>query len=158
MAEIEKALPNEVRKEINIPGVEEIQVELEKEAAQETKGPVEVQQNEDGSVDVNFDPSAVNVEGTEGHFANLAELLPDDVLDPLGSQMYENYQDYKASRKDWEKTYTSGLELLGFNYDDRTEPFRGASGATHPVLAEACLLYTSPSPRDGLLSRMPSSA
>ena len=137
MSEIDKALPNEVRKEINIPGVEEIQVELEKEAAQETKGPVEVQQNEDGSVDVNFDPSAVNVEGTEGHFANLAELLPDDVLDPLGSQMYENYQDYKASRKDWEKTYTSGLELLGFNYDDRTEPFRGASGATHPVLAEA---------------------
>ena len=137
MSEIDKALPNEVRKEINIPGVEEIQVELEKEAEQETKGPVEVQQNEDGSVDIDFDPSAVNIEGTQGHFSNLVELLPDDVLDPLGSQMYENYTDYKSSRKDWERTYTSGLELLGFNYDDRTEPFKGASGATHPVLAEA---------------------
>jgi hypothetical protein len=135
MAEIDKALPNEVRKEISIPSVEDVQVEVEKEPEQ--KGPVEVQQNEDGSVDINFDPKLGSLDQTEDHFANLAELLPDDVLDPLGSKMYENYTDYKASRKDWEKTYTKGLELLGFNYDDRTEPFRGASGATHPVLAEA---------------------
>ena len=131
----DKVLPNEIRKEINIPSEEDLQVELEQE--QPTKGPVEVQENEDGSVDVDFDPSAVNTDGGEGHFSNLAELLPDNVLDPLGSKMYENYMDYKNSRKDWEKTYTSGLELLGFNYDDRTEPFKGASGATHPVLAEA---------------------
>ena len=51
--------------------------------------------------------------------------------------MCENYMDYKSSRKDCERSYTQGLELLGFNYDDRTEPFKGASGATHPVLAEA---------------------
>jgi len=131
----DKVLPNEVRKEINVPSEEDLQVELEQE--QKTKGPVDVQENEDGSVDIDFDPSAVNTDGGEGHFANLAELLPDDVSDPLGSKMYENYMDYKNSRKDWERTYTSGLELLGFNYDDRTEPFKGASGATHPVLAEA---------------------
>ena len=41
------------------------------------------------------------------------------------------------SRKDWEKAYTDGLDLLGFKYENRTEPFQGASGATHPVLAEA---------------------
>ena len=41
------------------------------------------------------------------------------------------------SRKDWEKSYTDGLDLLGFKYENRTEPFQGASGATHPVLAEA---------------------
>ncbi len=135
MAEIDKALPNEVRKEINIPNVEDIQVELEQQP--EKKGPVDVQQNEDGSVDVNFDPRLGSPGEDTGHFANLAELLPDDVLDPLGSKMFENYTDYKSSRKDWERTYTQGLELLGFNYDDRTEPFKGASGATHPVLAEA---------------------
>ena len=136
MAEIEKALPNEVRKEINIPNVEDIQVELE-EDQQNLNQPIDVQQNEDGSVDINFDPSIGSQEQGEDHFSNLAELLPDDVLDPLGSKMFENYADYKASRKDWERTYTQGLELLGFNYDDRTEPFKGASGATHPVLAEA---------------------
>jgi len=136
MAEIDKALPNEVRKEINIPNVEDIQVELE-EDQQNVDQPIDVQQNEDGSVDINFDPSIGSQEQGEDHFANLAELLPDDVLNPLGSKMYEDYADYKSSRKDWEKTYTEGLELLGFNYDDRTEPFKGASGATHPVLAEA---------------------
>ena len=74
--------------------------------------------------------------------ATIPDLLPDDVLDPLGSKMFENYTDYKSSRKDWERTYTQGLELLGFNYDDRTEPFKGASGATHPVLAEAVSKYS----------------
>jgi len=138
MAEIDKSLPNEVRKEVNIPSEEELQVEFEQETGpQDDKGPVDVQENEDGSVDINFDPSKVNVEGGENHFSNLAEYLPDDVLDPLGSELSDNYMDYKNSRKDWEKTYTQGLELLGFNYDDRTEPFKGASGATHPVLAEA---------------------
>ena len=88
MAEIDKALPNEVRKEVNIPSQEEIQVEIEKELSQETKGPVEVQENEDGSVDIDFDPRIGSPGEDEGHFANLAELLPDDVLDPLGSKMY----------------------------------------------------------------------
>ena len=45
--------------------------------------------------------------------------------------------DYKTSRKDWEQGYIQGLDLLGFKYENRTEPFQGASGATHPVLAEA---------------------
>jgi hypothetical protein len=51
--------------------------------------------------------------------------------------MHANYFDYKMSRKDWEDTYIHGLDLLGFKYRVRTEPFQGASGATHPVLAEA---------------------
>jgi len=138
MATIDKSLPNEVRKEINIPSEEELQVDFEQETGpQDTKGPVDVQENEDGSVDIDFDPSKVNLQGGQNHFSNLAEYLPDTVLDPLGAELADNYTDYKSSRKDWEKTYTQGLELLGFNYGDRTEPFKGASGATHPVLAEA---------------------
>ena len=138
MATIDKSLPNEVRKEINIPSEEELQVDFEQETGpQDTKGPVDVQENEDGSVDIDFDPSKVNLQGGANHFSNLAEYLPDSVLDPLGAELADNYTDYKSSRKEWEKTYTQGLELLGFNYGDRTEPFKGASGATHPVLAEA---------------------
>ena len=75
--------------------------------------------------------------GTEAHFDNLADLLPEDVLEPIGNEMVQNYMDYKSSRKDWERGYTEGLDLLGFKYENRTEPFQGASGATHPVLAEA---------------------
>jgi hypothetical protein len=44
---------------------------------------------------------------------------------------------YKQSRKDWEDSYVKGLDLLGFKYENPTQPFQGASGATHPVLAEA---------------------
>jgi len=144
MADIDKVLPN-VKQTVNVPSPEDVEVAEQEELAQQQEAgePIEKVENEDGSVDVNFEPGAVNPGQDEGHFANLAELLPDDVLDPLGSELFNNYTDYKTSRKDWEKTYTSGLDLLGFNYDDRTEPFKGASGATHPVLAEAVTQFQS---------------
>ena len=135
MAEIDKSLPN-VKQTLNIPNPQDVAV-AEQEVQQDVENPVDVQQNEDGSVDINFDPMAMNPGQDQGHYANLAELLPDDVLDRLGSKLHQDYSDYKTSRKDWERAYTTGLDLLGFNYDDRSEPFKGASGATHPVLAEA---------------------
>ena len=134
MAEIEKGLPGETRTQAKIPGPEDIEI---KEEVQQEKPPVEVIPNEDGSAIIDFEPGAINIPGTEKHFDNLAILLPDDVLEPLGNEMKTNYLDYKMSRKDWEKSYTEGLDLLGFKYENRTEPFQGASGATHPVLAEA---------------------
>ena len=75
--------------------------------------------------------------GAKSHFDNLADLLPEDIINRLASELYQNYEDYKNSRKDWEQTYTQGLDLLGFKYVNRSQPFQGASGATHPVLAEA---------------------
>ena len=153
---IDKALPNEPRKEITLPGEEEIQESLVEEVESELEKPEEVEQvqNEDGSVDINFDPSVGSQEGGDDHYANLAEFLPDDVLGSLASDLNSKYTDYSMSRKDWEKTYTQGLDLLGFKYDQRTEPFQGASGATHPVLAEAvtqfqALAYKELLPSDG---------
>ena len=67
----------------------------------------------------------------------LFDILPDDILGRLASQLYQQYEDYKNSRKDWEDAYVTGLDLLGFKYTSRSQPFQGASGATHPVLAEA---------------------
>ena len=138
MADIDKSLPN-VEQEIKVPSPEEVEVAKvdEQKEVDEQGNPVEITQNDDGSVDINYDPSIGSVEGGEEHYANLAEHLPDDVLGRLGSTLYQNYQDYKNSRKDWERGYREGLDLLGFKYDNRTEPFQGASGATHPVLAEA---------------------
>ena len=143
MAAIDKSLPNEVRTNIKLPNPKEVHQEQQQQVAGDMMKPVDIQNNEDGSVDINFDPGAVNPGDTKDHFSNLAELLPDNVLDPLAHELYNNYQDYKTSRKDWERAYTSGLDLLGFNYDDRTEPFKGASGATHPVLAEAVTQFQS---------------
>jgi hypothetical protein len=156
MADIDKALPNEPRKELELPGEEEIQEQIVEEAkeVQESPDDIEVSTNEDGSVDINLDPQAASPEGGDEHYANLAEFLPDEVLAPLASDLNSKYMDYSASRKDWEKTYTQGLDLLGFKYDNRTEPFSGASGATHPVLAEAvtqfqALAYKELLPADG---------
>ena len=142
MASIDKSLPN-VQQTINLPNPKEVQAEQQQQSAQQSLEPVDIQKNEDGSVDINFDPGAVNPGDDQGHFANLADLLPDDVLDPLGNELHVNYTDYKNSRKDWEKSYTNGLDLLGFQYENRTEPFKGASGATHPVLAEAVTQFQS---------------
>jgi len=137
MAEIDKGLPNTRNKE-EIPSEAELQeVAVQEQAEQDPKGPIEVIPEEDGGVTLDYEPGAVNIPGTENHFDNLAELLPDDVLEPIGNDMVQNYMDYKASRKDWEESYKTGLDLLGFKYENRTEPFQGASGATHPVLAEA---------------------
>jgi hypothetical protein len=156
MADIDKALPNEVRKEFELPSGEEIQEQVieETEAQEESLGPVDIQENEDGSVDINLDPAAATPEGGDEHYANLADFLPDDVLASLASDLNGKYMDYVSSRKEWEKTYIQGLDLLGFKYNNRTEPFQGASGATHPVLAEAvtqfqALAYKELLPADG---------
>jgi hypothetical protein len=136
MADIDKGLPN-TRTKIDIPSEEEIAEEVSVQEPEQEKGPVEVIPEEDGGATIDFEPGSINIPGTESHFDNLADILPDDVLDPIGGEMVNNYMDYKASRKDWEQSYKSGLDLLGFKYENRTEPFQGASGATHPVLAEA---------------------
>jgi hypothetical protein len=136
MAEIDKGLPN-TRTKIDIPSDEEMAEEVNVQEPEEQKGPVEVTPEEDGGATIDFEPGSINIPGTENHFDNLADILPDDILEPIGNDMVQNFMDYKASRKDWEQSYTSGLDLLGFKYENRTEPFQGASGATHPVLAEA---------------------
>ena len=134
MADIDKGLPN-TRTKLDIPSDEEIAEEVAVQEPQEQKGPVEVIPEEDGGATLDFEPGAINIPGTESHFDNLADILPDDVLEPVGADMINNYMDYKASRKEWEESYKTGLDLLGFKYENRTEPFQGASGATHPVLS-----------------------
>ena len=152
MAEIDKNLPN-----TDLPSV--VAPDMDIEVSDETKlvesDNVEATELPDGGMEINFDPnSGIKVPGTEEHFDNLADLLPDDVLNPIGSEMQTNYMDYKMSRKEWEDTYIKGLDLLGFKYRVRTEPFQGASGATHPVLAEAvtqfqAMAYKELLPSDG---------
>ena len=132
MADIDKSLPNDKR-----PEEEEVAKSVVEVLEEETpKGPVEVTEDEEGAT-VDFDPSAMPLPEEGDHFANLNELLPEDDTSAMGSQLQSDYMEYKMSRKEWEQAYMQGLDLLGFKYNNRTEPFQGASGATHPVLAEA---------------------
>jgi hypothetical protein len=93
--------------------------------------------DEEGGAEVTFDPTTVPGRQSDGHFANLADDMSSSSLESLGQTLYDQYTEYKESRGDWEQSYKEGLELLGFKYERRTEPFRGASGVNHPVLAEA---------------------
>jgi hypothetical protein len=132
---IDKALPNTVEevkdeefkeKEVAIPG--------EQIVGSDT---TEVVMDEEGGAEVSFDPTTVPGRQSDGHFANLAEQMGEGELQSLGQTLYDQYTEYKESRGDWEQSYREGLELLGFKYERRTEPFKGASGVNHPVLAEA---------------------
>ena len=132
---IDKALPNTVEevkdeefkeKEVGVPGEEVI-----------TTDTSEIVMDEAGGAEVTFDPTTVPGRQSDGHFANLADSISNAELESLGQTLYDQYTEYKESRGDWEQSYREGLELLGFKYERRTEPFRGASGVNHPVLAEA---------------------
>jgi len=134
MATIDKSLPNMDPNELG----EEIEVEQVKEAEviNTPEGPVEIDMTEDGGAEVSFDPNATEAESV-GHFDNIAEVLEDSVTDPMASELMEKFTNYKEARSEWAESYREGLNLLGFKYVTRTEPFRGASSVTHPVLAEA---------------------
>ena len=135
MAEIDKSLPN-TPTEIDLEKEETVDAT---EAVTDTSmdGKTEIEMEEDGSATINFDPNEKDPIGGEDHNANLAEFIDDQDLDSLGSELMDKYKDYRQSRQDWEESYKEGLSLLGFKYITRTEPFRGASSVTHPVLAEA---------------------
>ena len=71
------------------------------------------------------------------HNANLADYLDDGYLGEISSDLRASYEDDMESRSEWEETYTQGLDQLGVKYDERTQPFQGASGVTHPLIAES---------------------
>ena len=101
---------------------------------------IEIIADDDGSVIVDFDPGDMRGEG-DNFYANLAEEMPDRELSRIASDLIGEFDSNKSSRQEWEDTYKNGLELLGFNYEERTTPFRGASGVTHPLLAEAATQF-----------------
>lgn len=101
---------------------------------------IEISEEDDGGVTVDFDPE--DMRGEDGDFyANLAEEMPDRELSRIGNDLAAEFDANKSGRQDWEDAYTNGLELLGFNFEERTQPFRGASGVTHPLLAEAATQF-----------------
>ena len=125
--------------------LEDLQLDLQVEMpgsmpVNETPEGIELEMEDDGGVIIDFDPQDQRGASTD-FYANLAEEIPDRELSRISSDLLGEFDANKASRQDWEDAYTNGLELLGFTYDERTQPFRGASGVTHPLLAEAATQF-----------------
>jgi hypothetical protein len=93
-----------------------------------------------GDLEINIDPE----EAPEDEFEeNLAENMSDSELSTLASELIDDYDDDVSSRKDWIQTYVDGLDLLGMKLEERTEPWAGACGVTHPLLSEALVKFQS---------------
>ena len=114
-----------------------LEVELDKKKLEYT--------NEDGEkvrVDVDQDETEKEEEAFESnHYSNLAEELDEKQVRSVGKDLIKAYEDDKSSRKQWEDQYSKGLKMLGVVVEDRNDPFPGASGVHHPLLAEAATQF-----------------
>ena len=101
---------------------------------------IEMIPEEDGGVTIDFDPQDQRGKGDD-FYMNLAEEIPDRELSRIAGELMSEFDANKSGRQEWEDAYANGLELLGFSYEERAQPFRGASGVTHPLLAEAATQF-----------------
>ena len=101
-------------------------------------------ETEDGGVVIDFDPSD-GVMGMDDHGANLADMIDDQDLRSIASELIGAYESDRDSRGDWEETYIKGLDLLGLKNEDRTQPWDGACGVFHPLLTEAVIKFQAQS-------------
>jgi hypothetical protein len=114
-----------------LPAQPDIEIEIE--------DPKAVTINADG-LEVRIEPEK---EANEDFNANLAETMDERVLQMLASELQREITNDLSARKDWEKMYTQGIELMGFKIEDRTEPWPGACGVFHPMIAEAVVRFQS---------------
>ena len=136
---------------------DEATVEIAVDTPQEFEGGAEVIDDGQGGAIV----QALMEQQTEvmaepyDHNANIAEALDEGTLGELSSDLRALFDEDQESRSEWENTYTQGLDLLGMQYDDRTEPFEGASGVTHPLISESITQFQSQSYKELLPSGGP---
>ena len=98
-------------------------------------------ETEDGGMLIDFDPQEDRPESEFGD--NLAEVIDENDLERIGSDLIAAFQNDKDSRRDWEETYTKGLDQLGLKIEERTQPWNGACGVFHPMLSEAVIKFQS---------------
>jgi hypothetical protein len=100
---------------------------------------VEIILEDDGSAVVEIGDEDSDV----GFYGNLAEVVDEGELAHISIELMAMFEADKSGRGDWEQMYSKGLDLLGLKLEERTKPFRGASGAVHPMLTEAIVQFQS---------------
>ena len=128
----------------------EVQIE---EPMQTGEGDIAVELSEEGA-QIDFFPDEEVIDTTPFD-ANLAEYVDEGELGRIAYELVTDYEEDRASRHDWEDAYVKGLDLLGFKYEDRDRPFPGASGVTHPMLAESVTQFQAQAFKELLPSKGP---
>jgi len=105
--------------------------------------PLEIEIEPD-HINISDDEIEIDIQAVDPEFGeNLAENLDDSLLALIAQELTSDYDSDVASRKDWLQTYVDGLELLGLKIEERSEPWEGACGIYHPILAEALVKFQS---------------
>lgn len=115
-----------------IPGVNVPEPDIEIEIEDPEEVDIRV-----GGMEIEIDPSDAEDDFND----NLAERLDEGQLAELAGELIGEFEEDVNSRKDWIETFVDGLELLGLKIEDRTEPWPGACGVHHPLLAEAVVKF-----------------
>lgn len=112
---------------------------------QEDAEPIEIEIVDPEELHIHADGLQIDLihDDTEDFDCNLAEQIDDSELQSLAGDLVGDIENDRASRKDWEKSYTEGLKLMGLQYEERTEPWNGASGVFHPMITEAVVRFQS---------------
>ncbi len=126
-------------------------IEIEQEGMPE----IEVVLEDDGSATVEI---GEDEESDVGFYDNMAEVVDPDVRNRISLDLLDLFEADKASRADWETMYAKGLDLLGFKLEERTQPFRGASGAVHPMLTEAIVQFQAQAFKELMPAGLPGDA
>ena len=99
-------------------------------------------ETEDGGIIIDFEGEITEeLLGSDSHDQNLAEVIDDDVLQSMASELIADFKADQESRSDWARAYVKGLDLLGMKVEDRQQPWAGASGVFHPILTEAVVRF-----------------
>ena len=96
---------------------------------------------DDGGMVIDFEGSATEELVGPDHNSNLAEFIEDSDLEEMASNLVEDFESDRTSRKEWSRSYVKGLDLLGMKIEERTQPWEGASGVFHPLLSEAIVRF-----------------
>ena len=151
MADIDKAITFDEQIDLKVRDRSK-GMEIEVDVTEENPELDSFEQMEDGSIA--FGEPTPPAEDTD-FYANLADIMPDSDLNSLKNDLMSNIESDKDSRGDWEKTYREGLEYLGMKYEERSQPFEGASGVMHPLLSESVTQFQAQAYNELLPSQGP---
>ena len=130
------------------------EVEIEEPLAPDGMNDIAVELSDSGGAEINYFPDEDPM-GEVPFDTNLAEHLDDTDLGRLANDLIGEFEEDRASRSEWEEAYVKGLDLLGFKYEERDRPFPGASGVTHPLLAESVTQFQAQAFKELLPSKGP---
>ena len=151
MASVDKAINYDDQVDLQIKNKDK-EMDIEVELEENNFDLDSFEQLEDGTLV--FGAVAPPLDATD-FYQNLAEVLDDQDLGQIKNDLMGNVEADKASREDWEQTYRDGLEYLGMKYEERSQPFEGASGVMHPLLAESVTQFQAQAYNEILPSQGP---